>query len=264
MGVCVCKGGARSEEQSQIANRRPDTDEGPLGITGTWTWKAPYLGGWPCQLRSQPAWRGAPSPNSSSGGRVRREARWLRFKSLMHWLAGQWRRGCGGGGRDPSAGEQGPGRLTDNSSGPAEAPASAPGGAPSSAPSATCAATGKSRSSPSRSCREKAKPGGGAGSSSASSATSYLLNPDMSRAPNVSWEAAQSDQGFPNPRPLLCHSQDQSDLLSGETKKSGDEEMRGVVLCRRPWKMDGNGQMIRIFGSSKCMGCRSPAFVEPM
>lgn len=32
-----------------------------------------------------------------------------------------------------------------------------------SAPSATCAATGKSRSSPSRSCREKAKPGGGAG-----------------------------------------------------------------------------------------------------
>lgn len=32
-----------------------------------------------------------------------------------------------------------------------------------SGPSATCAATGKSRSSPSRSCREKAKPGGGAG-----------------------------------------------------------------------------------------------------
>lgn len=151
-----------------------------------------------------------------------------------------------------------------------------------SAPSATCAATGKSRSSPSRSCREKAKPGGGAGltpqtprmsfqgptpplrggslhsprplrgptppappapgllepspnpgaarfllrrtpasthSSSASSATSYLLNPDMSRAPNVSWGAAQSDQGFPNPGPFLCHAQDQSDLFSGNPRQ---------------------------------------------
>lgn len=53
------------------------------------------------------------------------------FKPLMHWLAGQWRRVCGGGGQDPSAGEQGPGRSTDSSSGPAEAPASAPGGVPS-------------------------------------------------------------------------------------------------------------------------------------
>lgn len=55
----------------------------------------------------------------------------LRFKSLMHWLAGQRRWGCGGGGYDPSAGEQGPGRWTDSSSGLAEAPASAPRGAPS-------------------------------------------------------------------------------------------------------------------------------------
>lgn len=121
----------------------------------------------------------------------------------MHRLAGQWRRGCGEEGRDPSAGGQGPVRLTDSSSGLAEAPTSAPADAPScratrhwhkarrglpdyphpspeaeprmpragprrrspltSCPSATCAARGKSRSNPSRSCGEKAEPAGGAG-----------------------------------------------------------------------------------------------------
>lgn len=85
----------------------------------------------PCQLRTQPAWRGAPSSNGGSDGRVRREAWWLQFKSLMHRLAGQWRRACGAGGRDPSVGVRGPSHLTDSSSGPAEAPASAPGGVPS-------------------------------------------------------------------------------------------------------------------------------------
>lgn len=53
----------------------------------------------------------------------------LGFKSLMHRLVGQRWRECGREGYDPSAGEQGPGRWTDSSSGPAEAPASAPEGA---------------------------------------------------------------------------------------------------------------------------------------
>lgn len=64
------------------------------------------------------AWRGAPSRNGGSGGRVRWAARWLRFKSLMHQLTGQWQRGCDGGGRDWSVGEQSPGRLTDSSPAP--------------------------------------------------------------------------------------------------------------------------------------------------
>lgn len=75
----------------------------------------------------------------------------LGFKFLMHRLSGQRWQGCGRGGYDLSDGEQGPGRSTDSSSGPAEAPASAPGGAQSSAPCATFAARGKSRNSPSRS-----------------------------------------------------------------------------------------------------------------
>ena len=96
---------------------------------GAWTRTDTLSGREALSIRKQPAWRGAPSPNGGSGGRIRRAGRWLRFKSLMHRLAGQWQRGCGGGGCDRSAGEQCPVRLTDSSSGPAEAPASAPEGA---------------------------------------------------------------------------------------------------------------------------------------
>ncbi|XP_006939300.2 interleukin-11 receptor subunit alpha isoform X3 [Felis catus] len=43
----------------------------------------------------------------------------------------------------------------------------------------------------------------------------------------------------------------------------GDQEIsmlrRGEVLCGGPWKMDRDGQMGRIFGSSKCVACRNPS-----
>lgn len=167
-------------------------------------------------VRKQPAWRGAPSPNGGSGGRVRRAARWLGFKSLMHRLAEQWQQGCGGGGCGRSAGEQCPGRLTDSSSGPAEAPASAPEGAPSSAPFATCAARGKSRSSPSRSPPPPPAP---------PRISSIPTCPGFRTSPG---ERHDWIKNSPTPGPLLCHSVDKTDLFSGN--------MRQV-----PWEDSGRG-----------------------
>lgn len=153
------------------------------------------------------ACRGAPSANGGSGGRVRRAARWLRFKSLMHRLAGQWRWGCGGGGRDPNAGGQGPGRLTDSSSGLVKAPASAPGNAPSSCPSATCAARGKSRSNPSRSPPPPPAP---------PRISSIPTCPGLRTSPG---ERHDWIKDTPTLGPLLCHSRDQSDLFSGNLRQ---------------------------------------------
>lgn len=151
-------GGLRWWKAITGSKGRPDPDEGPLGIMGAWTRTDTLSGTEALSIRKQPAWRGAPSPNGGSGGRIRRAGRWLWFKSLMHQMAGQWQRGCGGGGCDRSAGEQCPVHLTDSSSGPAEAPASAPECALSSAPSTTCAARVKSRNSPSRSPQPPALP----------------------------------------------------------------------------------------------------------
>lgn len=127
-----------------------DPEKGSLVVTGAKIWKGTLSGREALSVTKSRRVEGLPARMAAAAA-VRRAARWLRFKSLMHRLAGQWRWGCGGGGRDPSAGGQGPGRLTDSSSGLAEAPASAPGDAPSSCPSATRAAREKSRSNPSRS-----------------------------------------------------------------------------------------------------------------
>ncbi|XP_057169525.1 interleukin-11 receptor subunit alpha isoform X4 [Ursus arctos] len=58
------------------------------------------------------------------------------------------------------------------------------------------------------------------------------------------------------------------DVKTDGTVTEGDQEIsmlrRRVVLFRRPWKTEGDGQMGRIFGSSKCVGCSSPACVEPV
>lgn len=186
--------------------------------------------------------RGSPRKRGGSGGGGGSQeggAAAASVKPLMHWRAGQWRRACGGGGRDRSAGGQGPGRSTGSSSGPAEAPASAPGGvqscgatrhglmrlgglsrtppqicAPSvpgegprprspltSAPSATCAATGKSRSSPSRSCGEKAEPGQAGRLTPPHSARLPEAPPRPAEAPPLSSETPPLTAEAPPPAP---------------------------------------------------------------
>jgi hypothetical protein len=111
--------------QSLESNRQLDTDEGPLGITGTLT-----RGGGPGREGNSRCGEGLPAIMAVAAA-VRKAVCGLRFKSLMHRLAGQrWQR-CGREGYDLSAGEQCPGHLTDSSSGHAEAPASAPAGVPS-------------------------------------------------------------------------------------------------------------------------------------
>lgn len=128
--VCAWWGGGLRWWKAITGSKgRPDSDEGPLGIMGAWTRMDTLSGREALSIGKQPAWRMAPSPNGSSGGRIRRAGRWLRFKSLTHQLARQRQQGCGGGCCDRSPGEQCPVRLANSSSGPTEAPASAPEGA---------------------------------------------------------------------------------------------------------------------------------------